>query len=142
MIVLDTNVVSELMRTAPDSGVVNCVDSFPASEVFVTAVTAAELLYGVARLPDSRRRRELHTMVGGLLAEDFRDRILPFDAVAATHYAELVSARERLGRPISMADAQIAAICRNWRAVLATRNIDDFVDAGVDTMNPWTAEIH
>ena len=92
MIVLDTNVVSELMRTAPDSGVVNCVDSFPASEVFVTAVTAAELLYGVARLPDSRRRRELHTMVGGLLAEDFRDRILPFDAVAATHYAELVSA--------------------------------------------------
>ncbi len=139
MIVLDTNVVSELMRTTPELGVVSWVDRFSAAEVLVTAVTAAELMYGVARLPDGRRKRELHTKVEGLLAEDFQDQIMPFDAGAATHYAEIVASRERAGRPISMADAQIASICRNWRARLATRNVDDFVDTGVEAVNPWDA---
>lgn len=139
MIVLDTNVVSELMRTAPEPGVASWVDRFPAAEVLVTAVTAAELMYGVARLPDGHRKRELHTRVEELLTEDFQDQILPFDAPAATHYAEIVASRERAGRPISMADAQIAAICRNWSAGLATRNVDDFVDTGVDAVNPWDA---
>lgn len=139
MIVLDTNVVSELMRKAPEPCVVSWVDRFSASDVLVTAVTAAELMYGVARLPAGRRKRNLHTKVEGLLTEDFEDQILPFDALAATHYAEIVASRERAGRPISMADAQIAAICRNWRARLATRNVDDFVDTGVDAVNPWDA---
>jgi toxin FitB len=139
VIVLDTNVVSELMRKRPQLGVVSWVDRFSASEVLVTAVTAAELMYGVARLPDGRRKWELHVKVEGLLAEDFQDQILPFDARAATHYAEIVASRERAGRPISMADAQIAAICRNWNAGLATRNVDDFVDTGFDAMNPWDA---
>lgn len=137
MIVLDTNVVSELMRTRPELGVVSWVDGFPAAEVLLTAVTAAELMYGVARLPDGRRKRGLHTKVEGLLAEDFRNQILPFDAGAAVHYAEIVASREQAGRPISMADAQIAAICRNWRARLATRHVDDFADTGVDAVNPW-----
>jgi toxin FitB len=139
VIVLDTNVVSELMRKAPEPRVVSWVDRFSASDVLVTAVTAAELMYGVARLPEGRRKRELHIKIEGLLTEDFEDQILPFDAPAATHYAEIVASRERAGRPISMADAQIAAICRNWSAALATRNVDDFVDTGVDALNPWDA---
>lgn len=139
MIVLDTNVVSELIRKAPEPRVASWVDRFSASDVLVTAVTAAELMFGVARLPEGRRKRELHITVEGLLAEDFEDQILPFDAPAATHYAEIVAARERAGRPISMADAQIAAICRNWSAGLATRNVHDFVDTGVHAVNPWDA---
>jgi predicted nucleic acid-binding protein len=137
VIVLDTNVVSELMRKAPEPRVVSWVDRFAASEVLVTAVTAAELMYGVARLPEGRRKRKLHIKVEGLLTEDFEDQILPFDAPAATHYAEIVASRERAGSPISMADAQIAAICRNWSVGLATRNVDDFVDTGVNAVNPW-----
>jgi predicted nucleic acid-binding protein len=139
VIALDTNVVSELMRKAPEPRVVSWVDRFSASDVLVTAVTAAELMYGVARLPAGRRKRELHIKVEGLLSEDFQDQILPFDAPAATHYAEIVASRERAGHPISMADAQIAAMCRNWSAGLATRNVDDFVDTGVDAVNPWDA---
>lgn len=137
MIVLDTNVVSELIRQAPEPDVVRWVDSFSAAEVLLTAVTAAELMHGVARLPNGRRKRELHTTVQGLLAEDFRDQILPFDSPAASHYADIVASRERIGHPISMADAQIAAICRHWRIELATRNVGDFSDTGVDTVNPW-----
>lgn len=137
MIVLDTNVVSELMRHAPEPDVVHWVDSFPTAEVFVTAVTAAELMYGVALLPNGSRKRELHVRVEELLAEDFQDQILPFDALSAPHYADIVAAREQAGRPISMADGQIAAICRNWSAGLATRHVGDFIDTGVVTINPW-----
>jgi toxin FitB len=137
VIVLDTNVVSELMRQTPAPGVARWVDTFPAADVFVTAVTAAELLYGVARLPEGRRKQELFIKVDGLLAEDFRDQVLPFDGPAAAHYAEIVASRESAGRPINMADAQTAAICRLWTADLATRNVDDFVNTGVHVVNPW-----
>lgn len=137
MIVFDTNVVLELMRHTPDPDVVHWVDSLPVSDIFLTAVTAAELRYGVARMPEGRRSRELRTQIEGLLVEDFQDRILPFDAPAATHYADIVAARERSGRPITMADAQIAAICRNWAARLATRNIADFADTDIEVFNPW-----
>ncbi len=137
MIVLDTNVVSELMRPAPEPGVTGWVDSLDVSDILLTAVTAAELMYGVARLPNGRRRRELRAKVDGLLTEDFQDRILPFDALAATHYADIVAERGRSGLQISMADGQIAAICRNWNAGLATRNIGDFVDTGIELINPW-----
>lgn len=137
MIVLDTNVVSELMRQAPAPGVARWVDTVAARDVFVTAVTAAELLYGVAQLPEGRRKQELYSKVDGLLAEDFRDQVLPFDRPAAVRYAEICVARERAGRPISMADAQTAAICRAWTADLATRNVDDFVNTGVNVLNPW-----
>ncbi|MGF2947576.1 type II toxin-antitoxin system VapC family toxin [Mycobacterium sp. Lab-001] len=137
MIVLDTNVVSELMRPAPEPGVTGWVDSLDVSDILLTAVTAAELMCGVARLPNGRRRRELRAKVDGLLTEDFQDRILPFDALAATHYADIVAERERSGLQISMADGQIAAICRNWNAGLATRNIGDFVDTGIELINPW-----
>lgn len=137
MIVLDTNVVSELMRPDPAMGVVAWVDRRPADEVFVTAVTAAELLYGVARLPDGARRATLARKLRELLEDDFEGRVLPFDASAADHYATIVVSRERAGRPILMADAQIAAICRGFDADLATRNVKDFADTGVRILNPW-----
>lgn len=137
MIVLDTNVISEFVRKDPNPDVVGWLDVLDASEVMLTAVTAAELLYGVARLPDGRRGRELREKVDGLLTEEFGDKILPFDALAATHYADIVAGRERTGIQISMADGQIAAICRNWNAGLATRNIGDFVDTGIELINPW-----
>jgi predicted nucleic acid-binding protein len=139
VIVLDTNVVSELIRKAPEPRVLSWVDRFSASDVLITAITAAELMYGVARTAQGRRKQELHTKVEGVLTEDFEDQILPFDTRAAMYYAEIVVSRERAGRPISMADAQIAAICRNWNAGLATRNVDDFIDTGVDVVNPWDA---
>lgn len=137
MIVLDTNVVSELMRQAPDADVLDWVDQHPADDVYITAVTAAELRYGVARLPDGRRKVTMTTRVAELLAEDFRDQILPFGADEAAHYARIAVSRENRGGPISMADAQIAAICRRYGASLATRNVKDFVDTGVHVCDPW-----
>ncbi|MGW4129289.1 PIN domain-containing protein [Amycolatopsis japonica] len=137
MIVLDTNVVSELMRQVPEDGVVRWVDKYPADEVFITSVTAAELAYGVARLPDGRRKTALATKVSELLAEDLQDQILPFDSVAAGYYGEIAAGREEQGLPISMADAQIAAVCRRFAACLATRNTKDFVDTGIALLDPW-----
>lgn len=137
MIVLDTNVISELMRQAPDDGVVRWVDRYPSDEVFITAVTAAELAYGVARLPDGQRKTVLAARISELLTEDFQDQILPFDGVAAEHYAQIAATREAAGHPIGMADAQIAAICRRFAACLATRNVKDFVDTGIAVLNPW-----
>ena len=139
MIVWDTNVVSELMRPEPHAQVVAWTDRQTVSEVFITAITLAELWYGIGRLPTGRRRNELAEAFGEMLAEDFERRVLDFDGVAAAHYADLVVRRERIGRPISMADAQIAAICRSHGATVATRNVDDFADVGVDIVNPWTA---
>lgn len=138
MIVLDTNVVSELMRQVPDGAVVRWVDRYPADEVFITSVTAAELVYGVARLPDGGRKVALAAKVSELLTEDLQDQILPFDSVAAGYYGEIAAAREEQGLPISMADAQIAAVCRRFVACLATRNIKDFVDTGITLLDPWS----
>jgi predicted nucleic acid-binding protein len=117
--------------------VVSWLDSLAADEVATTAITAAELLYGVERLPDGRRKAELAAAVHGLLSDDFQGRVLAFDEQAASRYAEIVSHRERLGRSIGVADAQIAAICRATGATLATRNTDDFEEAGIDLINPW-----
>ncbi len=137
MIILDTNVISELTRRSPAPGVVSWLDSLPVTEVSTTAVTAAELLYGVARLPTGHRRNELAAAIHGLLSDDFRSRILPFDEDAAGHYAEIAAARERLGRPVGRAETQIAAICRAARATLATRNVPDFEETGIKLLNPW-----
>ncbi len=139
MIVWDTNVVSELMRPEPFEQVVAWTDRQPVSEVFVTSITVGELLYGIGRLPAGRRRNRLTKVFDEMLTVDFERRVVDFDRVAAAHYADLVLVRERLGRPISMADAQIAAICRSHDATVATRNVDDFADVGVDIVNPWTA---
>jgi toxin FitB len=137
VIVLDTNVISELARQVPDAGVLAWLDSLELSEVATTAVTAAELRYGVARLPDGHRKRELTVVIRGILAEDFHGRVLPFDDRASIRYADVVTGRERIGRPIGVADAQIAAICRDSGAILATRNTADFEETGIELIDPW-----
>lgn len=139
MIVLDTNVPSELARVEPDRGVLAWLDALDAGRVTTTAVTAAELRYGVERLPDGRRKTLLRAAVEGLLRDDLRGRVEPFDAAASVRYALLVARRERLGRPISGADAQIAAICQTRAATLATRNVTDFVDTGIEVVDPWAS---
>jgi predicted nucleic acid-binding protein len=105
--------------------------------VATTAITAAELLYGVSRLPGGRRKAALADEVAGLLRDEFADRVEPFDVRAAGYYAVLVAERDQLGRPIGTADAQIAAICRAHGATLATRNTKDFTYTGIDLHNPW-----
>jgi toxin FitB len=137
VIVLDTNVISELARLAPDPGVLSWLDLLETSEVATTAITAAELRYGVARLPDGRRKRELAVVIRGILTEDFHGRVLPFDERASVRYAEVVTGRQQIARPIGVADAQIAAICRDLGATLATRNIPDFEETGIELINPW-----
>lgn len=139
MIVLDTNVLSELMRALPASEVIAWVDAQDASALAITAITVAELLYGVARLPDGARKAGLATAVDALVDDDFAQRVLAFDAAAARRYASVVADRERVGRPLSRADAQIAAICLGRNARLATRNSRDFDATGVDVLDPWAA---
>lgn len=139
MIVLDTNVLSELARVEPDRSVLAWLDALDAGRVTTTAVTAAELRYGVERLPDGRRKTLLRAAVEGLLRDDLRRRVEPFDAAASVRYALLVARRERQGRPISGADAQIAAICQARAATLATRNVTDFADTGVEVVDPWAS---
>lgn len=137
MIVLDTNLVSELMKPLPAPAVVSWVDRQDASDLMLTALTAAELRAGVAVLPDGRRRREVVDSVENLLTDTFAGYILPFDSGSSRHYAEIVALRRRVGRPIGILDAQIAAVCREHEAVLATRNIRDFDGTGVEVVNPW-----
>lgn len=137
MIILDTNVASELMRPVPNERVVAWVDRQAANETYLTAITVAELLYGVGRLADGRRKAELASLIDAMVAEDYDGQVAPFDEVAAGHYADIVVQRERLGRPIGMADAQIAAICRSYDATLVTRNVDDFEHTLVTIVDPW-----
>ncbi|WP_349607437.1 type II toxin-antitoxin system VapC family toxin [Cupriavidus sp. DF5525] len=137
MIVLDTKVLSELMRGQPKPAVVDWLDRQAQDSLVITAVTVAELLYGIARLPDGRRKTGLQEAALQMLDQEFEDRVLPFDEDAAVHYAALVAQRERAGCPISMADAQIAAICRHHAAALATRNTKDFEGVGIVLANPW-----
>ena len=139
MIVLDTNVLSELMRQSPDELVVRWMDAQPDSSLFTTTVTQAEILYGVSILPDGRRKQGLAAAVGAVFEQDFRGRTLPFDGEAAVAYAAICTEREHLGRPISQFDAQIAAIARSRGAALASRNTPDFESCGVQVIDPWDA---
>jgi len=137
--VLDTNVVSELMRPSPTPAVVEWLDRQPADEVWLTAMTAAELLAGVAQLPDGARKQQLATRVGALLTNVFAGRVLPFDALAAAAYAGVVSARRAAGSPVGTADAVIAATCLAAGAdQFATRNTADFTGVGLELIDPWT----
>ncbi len=137
MILLDTNVLSELIRPQPDEGVIRWLDSLDAAEVSTTAITVAELLHGVARLPSGRRRERLGRAIRALIEDDLAGCVEAFDVAAAGHYADLLSDRERSGRPMSIAHAQIAAIARKLGAVLATRNTGDFTDTGIELSDPW-----
>ena len=137
MFVLDTNVVSELMLPSPSARVVGWVARQPSRDMYVSAVSEAELRYGAEILPPSQRRERLLAEIEGMLNEDFDGRILPFDSEAAQTYAVIAAARRAAGRPISHADCQIAAIARSAGASVATRDADGFQGCGIDVINPW-----
>jgi hypothetical protein len=136
MIVIDTNVASELMKPSPDPSVRDWIVAHRGDRLHTTAITVAEIRYGIERLP-AGRRRDLLKLTADDLFSAFKEQILPFDAAAAAVYPLVVTQRERVGMPIDGFDAQIAAICRTRDARLATRNLKDFVDTGLDVVNPW-----
>ena len=138
MILLDTNVVSEAMRPSPNLGVIHWLNRQPESDVWISAITIAEIRLGIALLPDGNRKSLLFHLAEQLFTEDFSNRCLPFDCEAAREYALIVAKRNQQGRPVSVEDAQIAAIAKTGDLALATRNTKDFV--GIDNLilsNPW-----
>ncbi len=137
MVMLDTNVIFELMRSSPDSAVEAWVAGYPVEELFFSAIGEAELRYGVAVMPAGRRRDRLSSEIEAMLHEDFEGRVLPFDSEAARAYAEIASARRASGRSVPIADSRIAAIARSRDMALATRNVRDFTDLGVDVIDSW-----
>lgn len=140
MILLDTTILSELMQPAPAHAVEQWLAAQPDAGVFISAVTEAELRYGAALLPAGKKRTQLLAEIEGMLEEDFSGRVLPFDSRAAKTLAIIASERRRSGKPISQADAQIAATARSRGASLATRNPQDFESCGIDVINPWSSE--
>lgn len=139
MIVLDTNVLSEAVRPAPQQRVMDWLAAQQAASLFTTTISEAELLYGIASLPTGRRRSALEEAMRRMLSEDFPGRVLTFDSPAAREFAVIASGRRSKGRPISAFDAQIAAIARANGAAVATRNVADFEGCGVDVIDPWSA---
>ncbi|MBT3556968.1 MAG: type II toxin-antitoxin system VapC family toxin [Rhodospirillales bacterium] len=139
MIIVDTNVLSELMRHEPDPSVVGWVKAQATTSLFATTITQAEILYGIRLLPHSKRRAEIEEAAREMFQADFTGRVLPFDGDAAQAYAEIVVARREEGRPISQFDAQIAAISFSRNSIVATRNISDFEGCGIQLIDPWDA---
>ncbi len=137
MVVLDTNSVSELMHPAGHPAVASWVAERSTSSLFLTAVTEAELRFGLAIMPVGRRRGGLTVGFERMLRTGFANRVLPFDSDAARAYAVIAAARRRMGRPISQADGQITAIARSRCMAVATRNVRDFEDTGIAVIDPW-----
>lgn len=137
MIVLDTNVVSELMRVTPSPAVLRWIAHHNPLECYTTSITQAEILHGVRQLAAGVRRRRIEEAAEATFRENFAGRILVFDSPAARAYANIVTDRRRHGRPISQFDAQIGAIAQCARALLATRNVQDFEHCGTQVLNPW-----
>jgi toxin FitB len=137
MIILDTNVLSELMRPKPFANVLRWMEKQPEMELFTTSITEAEIFYGIEILPKGKRRELLTAVAEAVFAEDFSGRVFGFDSEAARVFSKIMSSRRASGRPISQSDAQIAAIAKVARAKLATRDIDDFEQCGIDVVNPW-----
>jgi predicted nucleic acid-binding protein len=139
MIILDTNVLSELLRPSPARQVEAWLSTQDGTQVYFTTIGEAELRHGVAIMPAGKRRAELAKAIEGMLSDDFRDRILSFDRAAARAYAAIAAERRAAGRPISQFDCQICAIARANDAVIATRNTADFEGCGVVLFDPWGA---
>lgn len=137
MILIDTNVISELMRAEPARTVLDWFGQHASADLFISAITEAELRTGVAILPEGQRRDRLQQALDAMIDQDFQSRILPFDSPAAKTYAEIAAQRRAAGRPIAEADCQIAAIARANGAPVATRNVKDFEGCGVRLINPW-----
>ena len=139
MIILDTNVLSALMRMVPAAPVVAWLDRQPAESIWITSITVFEVRLGLALLPSGRRRQALEAAFAGLLKEDLENRVLDFDSAAATEAASLAAARQKNGRPADMRDTQIAGIALARHATLATRNIRHFADLKISIVDPWAA---
>ena len=137
MIILDTNVLSALMRTTPDAPVVTWLDRQPAESIWITSVTLFESRLGLALLPKGRRRQMLEATFARLLEEDLENRVLDFDSAAATEAAALGAARQKAGRPVDVRDTQIAGIALARRATLATRKVRHFRDLKIPVIDPW-----
>lgn len=137
MIVLDTNVVAELMKSAPHAAVARWIADQQATTLYTTSITQAEVLHGILLLPAGKRRAALEAAAEAMFDRDFGGRVLPFAGDAARAYAQIAARCRRSGRPISNFDAQIAAITRTARAAVATRNVGDYDDCGIKVMNPW-----
>ena len=137
MIILDTNVLSELMRPTPATSVMEWMSSQPSSALYVTAISAAEILFGIDLLPESKRRQTLAEQAEALFSEDFAGRVLSFDMAAAPAFASLSGRRRRSGSRIEPVDAMIAAIALAHGAALATRD-SDLADCGIPVINPWS----
>ena len=140
MIILDTNVMSELTRPRPNMRVIEWINEQPGFDLYTSAVSTAELLYGVEVMPAGHRRDRLLAETHAILEEEFGGRILPFDSYAARSYADIAAARRSAGRPINLADGQIAAIAHSLGAAVATRNTRDFEGCGIDVIDPWSGE--
>jgi len=138
MIILDTNVLSALMRTAPEPLVVTWLDSQPVESIWITSITLFEVRFGLALLPRGRRRQTLETAFGCLLEQDLENRILDFDAAAAGEAAAIAADRQKAGRSVDMRDTQIAGIALARRAVVATRNTRHFKDLKITVIDPWS----
>lgn len=136
MIVLDTNVLSELMKSEPDGSVLYWIGKHASTHLFITTLTQSEILYGLELLPKGKRRSSLKEAARSMFDIDFAGRILPFDSDAAQQFAVIAAKRRTIGRPIAQIDAQIAAIARSHHATLATRNVADFEECGIDIVNP------
>lgn len=139
VIILDTNVLSALMRTAPDAPVVAWLDRQPAESIWITSITVFEARLGLVLLPQGRRRRALEAAFARLLEDDLENRVLDFDSAAATSAASLAAERQKAGRPADMRDTQIAGIALARHATLATRNVRHFLDSKVPVVDPWRA---
>ncbi len=139
MIILDTNVLSELLRPAPEAAVAAWMKRQPRPEVFTTAINQAEILYGIELMPAGRRRQSLMQAVETIFAVELAGRVLVFDSAAALAFATIAARRRSLGRPISHPDAQIAAIVQMHNATLATCDTRDFENCGVRLVDPWSA---
>lgn len=137
MIVLDTNVISELFKPAPDARVMDWVGSLPGDVLFTTAVTRGELLYGLYCMPEGRRRSDLLSGMARLFQQRLAGHVLAYDGDAAEAHASIAAARRARGRASSQADSMIAGIVQSRGATLATRNVRDFEDCGITLVDPW-----
>lgn len=138
MIILDTNVISEAMRTEPDARVARWMMAQIQSRLYLTSIVEAEIRYGVALLPEGKRRQSLTALSAAILA-DLQDRILPFDSRSAIAYAKIAADRRSVGEPLALFDGLIAAIALAHGATIATRNLVDFEGCGVALVDPWNA---
>jgi toxin FitB len=137
MVIVDTNVLAEVMRTSPAPAVVGWLNAQDSASLFLTAITVGEIRYGLRIMPKGQRRQTIELGFDQIIATAFAGRILSFDEHAAVYYGEVMGRRKELGRPLSVPDGQIAALARLHGFAVATRNVRDFLDCGIELVNPF-----